>query len=233
MAAEEPTAPSGAEPSRESARPRKGAPKKAKQGKVAEPEPVLSGRLVLVAALFVAMVFIPLSPLSALIARKPPTATQTKDWKVGQEATVHVTVITADYNKLACAHPDPVGDYHCAYADEKKPWPAQPDALPDDNKKHVIQPYRTTDNTLLMLAGLWAQPVVATRLHREPPHATPEKKLARFVVECRVKFLAEWRAPLVRWAPGQTWSRQGNGEGRLAPVAEPLSCRILERKRTS
>ena len=85
----------------------------------------------------------------------------------------------------------------------------------------------------LMLAGLWAQPVVATRLHREPPHATPEKKLARFVVECRVKFLAEWRAPLVRWAPGQTWSRQGNGEGRLAPVAEPLSCRILERKRTS
>jgi len=56
MAAEAPTAPSGAEPSRESARPRKGAPKKAKQGKVAEPEPVLSGRLVLVAALFVAMV---------------------------------------------------------------------------------------------------------------------------------------------------------------------------------
>ena len=237
MAAEEPTEQEPrTEPTREPTRPKKGAPKKAKakQGQSADAaELVLSGRLVLVAALFVAMVFIPLSPLSMLISRKPPTATQTKDWKVGQEATVHVTVITADHNKLACAHGDSVGDYHCAYTDEKKPWPAQPDASPDVNKKRIIQPYRTTDNSLLLLAGLWAQPAVATRLHREPPHATPEKKLARFVVECRVKFLAEWHAPLVRWAPGQSWSSQGNGEGKLAPVAEPSSCRILERKRTS
>lgn len=201
-----------------------------------EGEPVLSGRLVLVATLFVAMVFIPLSPLSMLISRKPPAATQAKDWKVGEEATVHLTVITADYNKLACAHPDPVGDYHCANLDEKKPWPREADAPLDDNKKQVIQPYRTTDGSLLMIAGLWAQPVVATRLHREPPHAVPEKKLARFVVECRVKILAEWQEPLVRWAPGQSWSRQGNaaeGKARTAPVAQPLTCRILERKRTS
>src|SRR5690606_5131957 len=123
--------------------------------------------------------------------------TQPQQWKIGSEGTVHLTVVTADYNKLACAHPDAVGPYHCAYADEKKPWPAAKDAPVDDNKKNVIQPYRTPDGTLVMVAGLWAQPAVATRLHNEPPHAIAEKKLARFVVECRMKFLAEWENPLV------------------------------------
>ncbi len=199
---------------------------------------VLSGRLVVVAVLFAAMVFIPLSPLGTLLAKKPPTPTHSKDWKVGSEATVHLTVITADYNKLACAHGEPVGDYHCAYDGQKKAWPTAEGAPPDDNnnKQQIIQPYRTTDGSLLLIAGLWAQPEIATRLHNEPPHAVTEKKLARFVVECRVKFLAEWEATLVRWAPGQSWSSQGNGdEGqpKRAPIAEPQDCHILERKRSS
>lgn len=201
-----------------------------------QPEPVLSGRLVLVATLFAAMVFIPLSPLSQWIAKKAPAPTQSKDWTVGSEGTVHLTVVTADYNKLACAHGETVGDYHCAYDGNKKAWPSKDGAPVDDNKKQVIQPYRTTDGSLLMVAGLWAQPVVATRLHDEPPHAVTENKLARFVVECRVKFLAEWKEPLVRWGPGQSWSPQGNGqEGKpkMAPVAQPQECQILERKRTS
>lgn len=199
-------------------------------------EPVLSGRLVLVVALFVAMVFIPLSPLSGWISKKAPTPTQAQEWKVGAEGTVHLTVVTADYNKLACAHPEAVGGFHCAYADERKAWPAEPGAPLDDNKARVIQPYRTTDGTLLLLAGLWAQPEVATRLHNEPPGAVAENKLARFVVECRVRFLADWQEVPVRWAPGQAFARQGNGEEsktKSAPVAEPLECHILERKRTS
>ncbi len=197
---------------------------------------VLSGRLVVVAMLFAAMVFIPLSPLGMMLAKKAPTPTHSKDWKVGAEGTVHLTVITADYNKLACAHGESVGNYHCAFDGQKKPWPTAAEAPHDDNKKQIIQPYRTTDGSLILLAGLWAQPEVATRLHNEPPHAVTEKKLARFVVECRVKFLAEWEAPLVRWAPGQAWAPQGNGdEGqpKRAPIAEPLDCQILERKRSS
>jgi hypothetical protein len=199
-------------------------------------EPVLSGRLVLVVALFVAMVFIPLSPLSTWISKKAPAPTQMQEWKVGSEGTVHVTVVTADYNKLACAHPEAVNGFHCAYSDERKAWAPEPGAPLDDNKARIIQPYRTTDGTLLLLAGLWAQPEVATRLHNEPPNAVAENKLARFVLECRVRFLADWQEVPVRWGPGQPFARQGNGEEgktKTAPVAEPLECHILERKRTS
>lgn len=216
-------------------RTRKAAPKATSKTPAAT-EPVLSGRLVAVVALFVAMVFIPLSPLSSVIAKKAPSPTQMNQWKVGSEATVHLTVITADYNKLACAHPEAVGAYHCAYADERKPWPPVDGAPLDDNKQSIIQPYRTTDGALLLIGGLWAQPEIATRLHNEPPTAVPENKLARFVVECRVRFLAEWQEPLVRWAPGQSFARQGNGpddKPKTAPVAEPIECHILERKRTS
>jgi hypothetical protein len=189
-------------------------------------EPVLSGRLVWIVAMFAAMVFIPLSPLSGLIEKKGPTATKPEHWSLNREGTVHLTVVTADYNKLGCAHPDAAGPNHCAFQNEKQPWPRDPNAPLDDNKRNIVQPYRTVDGQLLMLAGLWAQPAVAMRLHNEPPQGIAENKLARFTAQCRVKFIAEWKQPLIRWAPGQQWSRQGD-----ALVAEPISCEVLTTKR--
>ncbi len=189
-------------------------------------EPVLSGRLVWVVALFAAMVFIPLSPLSSLIEKKGPTATKHEHWKVGSEGTLHITVITADYNKLACAHPETAGPNHCAFESEKQAWPRDPTASLDDNKRNIVQPYRTVDGQLVFIAGLWAQPAVAMRLHNEPPYGTPENKLARFTAQCRVRFLAEWKQPSLRWGPSQPWSRQGD-----AMVAEPVSCEILTTER--
>jgi hypothetical protein len=172
------------------------------------------------------MVFIPLSPLSGWIEKKGPTATKEELWKLGTEATVHLTVVTADYNKLACAYPDAADGAHCAYVNDKQQWPADQNAPLDDNKKNIVQPYRTVDGQLLMLKGLWAEPVVATRLHNEPPQGANENKLARFTVQCRVKFVAQWKQPLVRWVPGQAFSRQGD-----AMVAVPISCELLETKR--
>ncbi len=189
-------------------------------------EPVLSGRLVWVVALFAAMVFIPLSPLSGWIEKKGPTATKPEHWTVNTEGTVHLTVVTADYNKLACAYADGSPSAHCAFKTDKEPWPADPEAPLDDNKKNVVQPYRTVDGQLIMLKGLWAEPAVATRLHDEPPQGVNENKLARFTVQCRVKFISEWKQPLVRWVPGQAFSRQGD-----AMLAEPISCELLETKR--
>jgi len=186
-------------------------------------ESVLSGRLVLATAFCLAMVLVPLSPLGRLIAKKAPESAARQEWKVGTKGTVHVTLVTADYDKLDCADKRRVGEFHCAFEDEKKPFPRAPDAPYDDNKLTVLQPYRTTDGQLLFLAGLWAQPEIAMRLHREPGRSVPEKRLARFVTECQVEFLEEWPDALYRWAP-----RDAFGKGETAMVARPIECHVFE-----
>ncbi len=188
-----------------------------------EYEPIFSGRLVLATAICLAMVLIPLSPLGRIIAKESPESQAREAWRVGTEGTVHVTLITADFEKLACADERELEGMHCSYKDDKEPFPNSPGAPYDDNKKNIIQPYRTTDGQLLFMAGLWAQPEISMRLHNEPGHNVAEKKLARFVAECRVKFLAEWQGTRFRWAPRDSWS-----SGETGMVARPISCRIFQ-----
>lgn len=198
---------------------RKGAPR----DRVEEFESVLSGRLVLATAICLAMVLIPLSPLGRLISKKAPESAARTEWKVGTKGTVHVTLVTADYDKLDCADKRKVREYHCGFEDEKKPFPRAADAAYDDNKLTILQPYRTTDGQLLFLAGLWAQPEISMRLHREPGRNVPEKRLARFVTECQVEFLEEWPDAMYRWAP-----RDAFGKGETAMVARPIECHVFE-----
>ncbi len=189
-----------------------------------EEEPVLSGRMIIALALVLAMIVIPQQRnLREAITKKPPETTVREAWKVGQTANVHLTVVTADYGQMACADTRSSGKAHCEYENERERWPQEPDAPVDDNKRNVLQPYRTTDKNLLYLPGLWAQPEVAMRLHNEPSQGVSEKKLARFVVDCQVKFLEEWQNAFVRWKTSERWSNQGT-----AMVGELLSCKILE-----
>jgi hypothetical protein len=190
----------------------------------ADDEPVVSGRMVVALALALAMSVIPVSGLGRHITKSAPKTAERATWTVGQKASVHITVITSDYHQLACADERELSGYHCEFKNERERWPqAETGAAVDDNKSTVLQPYRTTDRNLMLLAGLWAQPEVATRLHTEPPSATKKDKLARFVVACEVKFLKEWENPQIRWETGERWSTQG-----MAMVAELESCEILE-----
>lgn len=189
-----------------------------------EEEPVLSGRMIIALALALAMIIIPQqSTLRNAITKTSPQTTVREAWKVGQTANVHLTVVTADYTQMACADTRSSGEAHCEYENERERWPQKADAPLDDNKRTILQPYRTTDKNLLFLPGLWAQPEVAMRLHTEPAQGVSEKKLARFVVDCEVKFLEEWQNAIVRWKPNERWSNQGT-----AMVGELVSCRILE-----
>lgn len=189
-----------------------------------EEEPVLSGRMIIALAFALAMVVIPQqSTLRNAITKTAPQTTVREAWKVGQTANIHLTVVTSDYAQMACADTRRSGEAHCEYENERERWPKEPDGPVDDNKRTVLQPYRTTDKNLLLLPGLWAQPEVAMRLHNEPSQGVSENKLARFVVECEVKFLEEWQNALVRWKPNERWSNQGT-----AMVGELVSCHILE-----
>jgi len=190
-----------------------------------EPTPVISGRLLIAALLIAILTFIPKSQLGALFEPKGDTDAKPNSLKVGSKGTVKLTLITADYNKLACASESVFEGYHCAYKTETETFPREPGAPLDDNKAKIIHPYRTwLDNTLVMVAGLWAQPALALRLHREPPMGVEEDKLARFIVECEVTFIGVLaNGSKLRWNPGQWVNPDMN-----ATVARPDSCKLVE-----
>jgi hypothetical protein len=201
----------------------KPAAKRAKKPLPPDPAPVISGRYWIAAGMFLAMVVIPFSKLGDLL-QKPtqPQDTNAAAWHAGAEDEVRITLITEDYLRLACESSSSIGDAHCEYKSETEAWQRDPSEPLDDNKKDIIQPYRTyPDNKLILVAGLWADPAVAMRLHSEPPYGVEEKKLSRFVADCKMKFIGRFSGEKLRWANGGPWIDQGP-----AWVARPEHCTI-------
>jgi hypothetical protein len=189
-----------------------------------EPTPVISGRFLTAAVIVLGLTVLPMSTFGSLFEPKDPTIPKPNTWTVGSKATIAVTLITADYNKLFCAHDKEFAGFHCGFKNENEPWPRDQTKPLDDNKATVVQPYRTwLDNQLVLIAGLWAQPAVATRLHREPAGGVEEDKLARFVVECQVTFVGKMDGVKLRWGPGQWTNPDMN-----PMLAKPESCKLIE-----
>jgi hypothetical protein len=171
-----------------------------------------------------ALILLPFSPIGSWIERSGPKPHNLMQWQPGSVSNVRVTVITADYNLLSCAAPTAVEGTHCAFKSENEVWQRSANEPLDDNKANIIQPYRTVpDDKLVLIAGLWAEPAVAMRLHREPPGSAPNKKLVRFVVDCEVKFLGKLEGARLRWNSQAPWVDEGT-----AMVARPQKCKIEE-----
>jgi hypothetical protein len=215
---------SSAEAGHGSAAPRKKKKKKARRRRE-EPVPVVSGRFWIAVAMLAATAFLPYSPLGNLFEPEGPPQSVLTEWKPGNTSVVRITLVTADYNLLSCASEQVLEGQQCGYKTETERFPNDPKRPLDDNNENVIQPYRTwPDNQLILVSGLWAEPALATRLHREPPGGVASNKLARFVTECRMKFLGYLEKPKLRWAPGQSWQpEKGN-----VIVAKPESCKIVD-----
>lgn len=203
---------------------RRDQPAKRKARREADDElPLFAGRMLIGAGMLLAMVVFPMSKLGDLLEPR-----QTKDvpeaaaWSVGQTSRVQITMITADYNLLTCASAQEIEGKHCAYKSETETWPRAAGDPIDDNKKDVIQPYRTwPDNRLVLVAGLWADPAVALRLQREPSMGVEQKRLSRFVADCRMRFIGTLKNPKLRWPSGSQWLQEGD-----AMVGVPESCTI-------
>jgi hypothetical protein len=185
---------------------------------------VFGGRLFIGVAMLVAMGVISWQGLNVVIDRTlhPKAPKPVAAWKVGEEADVELTLITPDAKRLQCAHDTTLDGVHCGYTANKRPFRRTPNAPLDDNDEAVIQPYRTADtNSLLLVSGLWAQPELALRLHREPPVAGDIDKNLRFVAYCRVRFVGELEKPSLRWDTNAKW-----GEEPKAMVAKALRCTL-------
>ncbi len=153
----------------------------------------------------------------ALPAPKP------ESWKPGTTHQVELTLITKDYTRLDCAADEVRDGTYCKYLADHSRRPKAPDAPLDDNNEHLVQPYRTAvGNHFLMVAGLWATPDVAQRVHDEPFSSVPEKKLKRFVADCRVRFVEPLAKADVRWGSGQKWISE-----KSVSVGIAEECRIV------
>ncbi len=191
-----------------------------------EETPVIGGRFLVGAAIIAGLTFLPHSPIGATLEPKEPPRSDTSKWKVGGKATIRLTLVTADYGTLACAADKAFEGKHCVNKTDTEVWPREANAPLDDNKANIIQPYRTwLDNRLILVAGLWATPALAMRLHIEPPGNLLPEKLARFVTECEVRFVGELEKPKLRWGAGSAWGADPNTP--TVPVAVPESCKLI------
>ncbi|MGC4092450.1 MAG: hypothetical protein QM756_32150 [Polyangiaceae bacterium] len=215
------------EPSSGSSRPVKVKPRKRQVVDDDDDNSIVGGRFMLVVVFILAACFIPPSKLGEWMEPKEPEATRVETWAPGVESTVRITLVTADYGLLGCAAEQSFDGVHCGHKSPTEPWPRESADSNDDNnnKANIIQPYRTWyDNKLVFVAGLWATPDVAYRLHQEPPGGVLPEKLARFAVECKVKFLGTLDKGKLRWNPQQSW---------VDPDATPwaakaLTCKLIE-----
>lgn len=190
-----------------------------------EPE-VIGGRFLIAVGLVAAVGIIPSSTLGQVFEPEGPEPTNMQNWTVGSVHPVRITLVTADFNKLACQSEESFDGAHCAYKTASEPWPRDPSKPVDDNKLDVVQPYRTWfDNKLVFVAGLWAQPEVAFRVHQEPWFGMQPDKLARFAVECQVRFAGKFKNVKLRWSADQAWTGPDAG---ATWVGRAQSCKLIE-----
>lgn len=191
-----------------------------------EETPVIGGRFLTAAAIIGGLTLLPLSCLGQKLEPKDPPPSPVAEWRVGGKSTIRITLVTADYAGLACASDKEFEGKHCANKTETEAWPREPNAPLDDNKANIIQPYRTwNDNQLILVAGMWATPALATRLHIEPPGNLLPEKLARFVIECNVHIAGEIEKPKLKWGASGTWNPDASVSS--VKVAVPDSCKLI------
>jgi hypothetical protein len=217
---------SGASDPPAATKPRPKAKAKGWKPPVVEETPVIGGRFLIAAAMIGGLTLVPLSCLGQKLEPKDPPPSPVAEWKVGAKSTLRITLVTADYGGLACAFDKEFEGKHCVNKTDTEVWPREPNAPLDDNKANIVQPYRTwNDNKLVLVAGLWATPALATRLHIEPPGNLLPEKLARFVVECKVHFAGEMEKPKLKWGSGSSWNADPSQT--MVQVAVPDSCQLI------
>ncbi len=178
--------------------------RRAQRARVEEPLVIIGGRTLL-GVLAILPALLPYTVFKTLKSPEP-AKTDLRQWHAGGRTRLRLTIVAVDSQRLACASNDTYSGLRCEFKQDGTLFPPPADAPIDDNKRSVIQPYRTyPDNQLVLVAGVWATPKIATRLHSEPFVGLPDNKQARFVADCDVEFVADVQNPKLRWNPTSGW----------------------------
>ena len=154
---------------------------------------------------------------------KPPVRQKPS---LAQDAVIDapITLVPADKSDLACSLSQETDGYRCAFNGraDTDTWPDL-DPTNAEHRKKMLAPYKTLDDTLFLIPGLFEEPAVAERYADEGPRRLPRDKQDRFTAQCKLKLVKEVQGALVRWAPTGAW--QGPHKVWIGEVSE---CRVSE-----
>jgi hypothetical protein len=114
-------------------------------------------------------------------------------WKVGQTATVELTLDPADDMKLSCASDTEIGGKRCEYESKSK----RHEKKLEDGA--LLRPYSLADGSArLLAAGVWSAPEVEKSVRPKD----------RFTLKCQFKIEGKVTAPAVRWDVSGAWNEK-------------------------
>lgn len=129
---------------------------------------------------------------------RPPT------YSIGQDLDVAITLVTTDVVAISCASGEEVDGRHCAFESsnpETKWSKAVSKELPTEER--ILVPYKTTDDVMFLIPGLFDQPALVERLKVDPPVFGVEH--VRFNAHCKMKIVGKVGKLDVRWSPNGKW----------------------------
>jgi hypothetical protein len=153
----------------------------------------------------------------------PPPTHPMPELVKGAEIDAPITLVAADKTDLACMHATEEEGFHCEYATTDKTW-AETHQGPDaTDRRKLLSPYKTIDDLLFFIPGLFEDPAVDERYKDEPSAKAPRDKQSRFTAQCKLKLLKEVESVMVRWHPKGGW--QGPQKAWIGTVS---SCQVSE-----
>lgn len=132
--------------------------------------------------------------------KSPPAVT----YAVGQEIDVAITLVSTDAKALACASASEVAGRHCELeaSNPERAWSKSlSQELPAEQR--VLAPYKTTEDLMFLIPGLFSEPALIERLKIDPPVFGIEH--SRFTAHCKLRILGKVPKLTVRWAPSGPW----------------------------
>jgi hypothetical protein len=137
---------------------------------------------------------------SELYFRKKATPPRT--FTDGQDTDVAITLVSTDAKALSCASAEELNGKHCEYSSKTERWnkPAPTDRPP---MADTLAPYKTTDDALLLVPGLFTDQALRQRLAIDPPVFGQEH--IRFVANCKLHIDGKLKEVDVRWANTGQW----------------------------
>jgi len=123
-------------------------------------------------------------------------------YSIGQELQVAITLVTPDAVGISCASQEEVDGRHCAFESREAKWskPLSKELPPNER---ILVPYKTTDDVMFLVPGLFEQPALVERLKVDPPVLGIEHE--RFNAHCKMKIVGKMGKLDVRWSPNGKW----------------------------
>jgi hypothetical protein len=123
----------------------------------------------------------------------------------GQDVDVAITLVSTDAKTLFCAHPEEIKGRHCEFATRTERW-SKPSTTGRPPAADQLAPYKTTDDILLLVPGLFLDPALRDRLAIDPPNLNQEH--IRFVANCKMHVDGKMDEIDVRWSTNGPWLTQ-------------------------